>query len=77
MHGGLYGETRVALTAGAHLVAAGESIVYADLDSAILHAEDPVIGGMEIRDGTIHLPDAPGLGLDMAPGFWDSIRKAK
>ena len=47
------------------------------LDSAILHAEDPVVGGMEIRDGTIHLPDAPGFGLDMAPGFWERIRKAK
>ncbi len=74
---GCMGETRVALTAGAHLVAAGASIVYADLDSAILHAEDPVIGGMEIRDGTIHLPDAPGLGLDLAPGFWERIRKTK
>jgi L-alanine-DL-glutamate epimerase-like enolase superfamily enzyme len=41
----------------------------AGLDSAILHAEDPVVGGMEIRDGTIHLPDAPG--------FWERIRKAK
>jgi len=74
---GCMGETRVALTAAAHMVAAGASIVYADLDSAILHTEDPVVGGMEIKDGTIHLPDAPGLGLDLVPGFWERIRKAQ
>ncbi len=74
---GCMGETRLALTAGAHLVAAGPSIVFADLDSALLHTEDPVVGGMQIRNGTVHLPDGPGLGLDMAPGFWDRIRKGK
>lgn len=72
---GCMGETRLALTAGAHLVAAGQSIVYADLDSALLHAEDPVGGGMQIKDGTVHLPDAPGLGLDIDPGFLSRLRK--
>ena len=74
---GCMGETRLALTAGAHLVAAGPSIVFADLDSALLHTEDPVVGGMQIKDGTVHLPDGPGFGLDMAPGFWDRIRKGR
>lgn len=74
---GCMGETRLALTAGAHLVAAGPSIVFADLDSALLHAEDPVVGGMEIKDGTVHLPDAPGLGLDIDSGFWNRLRKGK
>jgi L-Ala-D/L-Glu epimerase len=72
---GCMGETRLALTAGAHLVAAGPSIVFADLDSALLHAEDPVVGGMQIKEGTVHLPDAPGLGLDIDPGFLSRLRK--
>jgi len=54
LEGSCMGETRVALTAGE------KSIVYADLESALLHAENPVVGGMEIRDGAEPRPQILG-----------------
>ena len=41
-------ETRLGLTAGAHLVGSQKNIVYADLDSFMELAVDPVIGGMQL-----------------------------
>jgi hypothetical protein len=32
---------------------------------------------LKVTAVTTPVPDAPGLGLDMAPGFWERIRKAK
>lgn len=62
-------ETRLALTAAAHLVSAKENIKYADLDGNLMLQEDPVIGGAEYDVGEIHLPDTPGHGADIAPEF--------
>lgn len=69
-------ETRLALTAAAHLVCARESILYADLDAALFLAEDPIIGGMDLTDGIVTLPRAPGLGLDVDPAFVARLRAA-
>jgi len=62
-------ETRVGLTAGAHLVASQKNIVYADLDAFFELSVDPVIGGMQVKDGIVTLPNAPGLGVDIDPAF--------
>jgi L-alanine-DL-glutamate epimerase-like enolase superfamily enzyme len=60
-------ETRHALTALLHLIAARRAIVHFDVDSSLMHAEDPVVGGIEYRGrGEWHLPDAPGLGSEFA-----------
>jgi L-alanine-DL-glutamate epimerase-like enolase superfamily enzyme len=69
-------ETRLALTAAAHLVCAQESILYADLDASLFLAEDPIIGGMAVTDGMVTLPHAPGLGLDVDPAFIATLRAA-
>ncbi|MGA2001027.1 MAG: dipeptide epimerase [Terriglobales bacterium] len=69
-------ETRVGLTAAAHVVASQKNILYADLDAFLIHSFDPVIGGMEVKDGQIHLPPAPGLGLDVDPTFLRQLRAA-
>ena len=62
-------ETRLALTAGAHLVCSQKNIVYADLDGFLELAVDPVIGGMQMKDGIVTLPNTPGLGVDIDPAF--------
>lgn len=59
-------ETRLALSANAHLVSARPNIAYADLDGHTGHAYDPVEGGITYDGGRIELPDAPGHGADIA-----------
>ncbi|MBN1318850.1 MAG: dipeptide epimerase [Anaerolineales bacterium] len=62
-------ETRLALSAAAHFASALPNVVFADLDSALMHAADPVIGGMEYKGGEITLPDTPGHGADFKLDF--------
>jgi len=62
-------ETRLGLTAAAHLVSARPNIQYADLDGYLALKEDPIIGGAQYKVGEINLPDAPGHGADVDPDF--------
>ncbi len=62
-------ETRLALSAAAHFVSAHPNVRLVDLDSAFFQAEDPVVGGITYEGGLVHLPDAPGHGADIDPGF--------
>ncbi len=68
-------ETRLALTAAAHLLAAQKNIIFADLDGNMSHTIDPVIGGMEVKGGIITLPESPGLGVDIDPAFLQKLRR--
>jgi len=68
-------ETRLALTAGAHLVASQKNIVYADLDGFLELSVDPVIGGMQLKNGIVTLPNTPGLGLDIDPAFFNKLHR--
>lgn len=70
---GCMSETRIALTAAAHLVFSQRNIRYADLDSFLLAASDPVVGGMQVTKGVVQLPDVPGLGVDLEPAFMKRI----
>lgn len=64
---GCFSESRLALSAAAHLALARPNIIFIDLDSAYKHKEDPVVGGM-IYDqnvgGLIHLTEALGHGAE-------------
>lgn len=71
---GCMNETRVALTAAAHVVMSQEIIRYADLDAFLEHESDPVVGGMQVKAGVVTLPDAPGLGLDIDPAFLKKLQ---
>jgi len=73
---GCMSETRVALTAAAHVVMSQKNVAYADLDSFTEHKIDPVIGGMAVKDGTVTLPDKPGLGLDIDPSWLQTLKPA-
>ena len=65
----------MALTAGAHLVASQKNIVYADLDAFFELSVDPVIGGMQVKDGIVTLPQTPGLGVDIDPAFLSKLHR--
>ncbi len=69
-------ETRLALTAAAHVVAAQKCVVYADLDTFTEHKIDPVVGGMQVKDGLVTLPGTPGLGVDVDPDFLKTLKPA-
>ena len=71
---GCMSETRLALTAAAHLAAARPVIRFFDLDSALTHTVDPILGGIEYGEGgKIGLPKGPGLGVEVDPAFLDKL----
>ena len=68
-------ESKLALTAAAHVVASQANIVYADLDGNSEHVEDPIVDGMTVKAGTLTLPEKPGLGCDVDPAFVKKLQK--
>ena len=69
-------ETRLGLTAGAHVMASQRNIVYADLDAYTIHTVDPVVGGMMVSSsGEVTLPEVPGLGVDIDPAFLKTLKR--
>jgi L-Ala-D/L-Glu epimerase len=73
---GCMNESSLSLTAAAHVVASQKNLIYADLDSALFAVNNPIIGGMEIKQGTVYLPATAGLGLDIDPTFLKKLTRA-
>jgi L-alanine-DL-glutamate epimerase-like enolase superfamily enzyme len=55
-------ESRLGLTAAAHFSLAAPAASFFDLDTFWEHREDPIRGGMTVRDGSIEVPEEPGIG---------------
>jgi len=73
---GCFAESRLALSASAHLACARPNIEFIDLDSAYLFTEDPVIGGIQYstaEGGVIELTDKPGLGAEFDESYLEPI----
>ncbi|MEN6561521.1 MAG: dipeptide epimerase [Acidobacteriota bacterium] len=68
-------ESRLGLTAAAHVVASQANIVYADLDGNSEHVIDPIVGGITVKAGTLTVPETPGLGCDVDPAFVRKLAK--
>jgi L-alanine-DL-glutamate epimerase-like enolase superfamily enzyme len=68
-------ETRLGLTAAAHVVASQANIIYADLDGYADQTVDPVVDGMTVKAGMVTLPEKPGLGCDVDPAFVKKLPK--
>jgi L-alanine-DL-glutamate epimerase-like enolase superfamily enzyme len=68
-------ETRIGISASAHLAAARPNIAYADLDAILLHAEDPVVQGVGYEGDEVILPDTPGIGADVDPAYLAGLEK--
>ena len=73
---GCMSESRYALTALSHFVAAKNNVIYFDIDSSLSHAEDPVTGGIQYKGkGKWELPQVPGIGGDFDPEFLEKMKK--
>ncbi|MCL1631763.1 dipeptide epimerase [Sporolactobacillus sp. CPB3-1] len=56
-------ESNVAVTAACHFAAAKSNITRCDLDTPLMFASNPVVGGAVYHQSRITLPDSPGLGI--------------
>ncbi|MCF2140473.1 MAG: dipeptide epimerase [Candidatus Lokiarchaeota archaeon] len=75
---GCFSESRLGLTAAAHLAIARPNIFFLDLDSAFMIAEDPIIGGIEFGKenmSLINVNEKPGLGADVKEEYLDKWTK--
>jgi L-alanine-DL-glutamate epimerase-like enolase superfamily enzyme len=67
MVGGMV-ETRLGMTAAAHLACALGGADFVDLDTALLLADDPYLGGYVAAGPRYTMPDTPGLGVTRRAG---------
>ena len=63
-------ESRLGMTAGAHLALTNNHIIHCDFDTPLMFTEDPVIGGILYKEnGVIEVPDVPGLGATIKAAY--------
>ena len=62
-------ESKVGITAAASMAAGRKIVTSADLDAAVLLAEDPVIGGVSFERNLLRLSEEPGLGITEVLGW--------
>ena len=60
-------ESKIAVSAAAHLAAAKSIITRADLDGPSLCKIDPYEGGPIFKASTITMPETPGIGITKVP----------
>lgn len=71
---GAFLESRLAMTAFAHLALCSPNIIYFDFDTALMFSEDPVEGGMIYKEkGIIEVPDTPGIGAVIKEDFLKQV----
>lgn len=64
-------ESKLAVSAAAHLAGGRSVITRCDLDGPSLCAADPFVGGPDFSGARITMTDAPGLGITEIPcGIW-------
>lgn len=74
---GCMSESRLGITAAAHFACANSIVRFFDLDSFLEHAEDPILGGVQIKDGMVMIPDAPGIGAYPDPEYTRKLDEVK
>ncbi len=73
---GCMSESRLALTALAHLAMARKNVVHFDMDSALMLSQDPVVGGIQyVENGKIVLPESIGIGADIHENYLQAMEK--
>jgi L-alanine-DL-glutamate epimerase-like enolase superfamily enzyme len=68
-------ESRLGLTAAAHLASSMGHFRFFDLDSAHLLAADPIVGGMRYEKDMVLLDETPGLGAEVDRAFLEKCQK--
>ena len=63
MQVGGFMESKITMTANAHLALCSKNILHCDFDTPLMFAENPVSGGITYKEnGIVEVPDTPGLG---------------
>ncbi|HEU4470157.1 MAG TPA: dipeptide epimerase [Flavisolibacter sp.] len=76
MQVGGFMESRLGMTAAAHLALANDHIHHCDFDTPLMFTEDPVSGGITYLDkGVISVSGAPGLGAAIDPSYLAKAEK--
>jgi L-Ala-D/L-Glu epimerase len=69
-------ESRLGMTAAAHLALTHDLIQHVDFDTPLMFTEDPVNNGIQYKpNGVIEVPDAPGLGATIKENYLKSAEK--
>ena len=69
-------ESKITMTANAHLALSSKNILYCDFDTPLMFANDPVSGGMIYgENGTIEVPEVKGLGAWIEQDRLDEMEK--
>ncbi len=72
MQVGGFMESRLGMTAAAHLALSNDHIIHCDFDTPLMYTEDPVIGGIQyLSNGIIDVPEVPGLGAVIDEQYLD------
>ena len=76
MQVGAFLESRLGMTASAHLALCSDNIVHCDFDTPLMFSEDIVSGGLTYHaNGVMKVPDAPGLGASIEQWQLDKLEK--
>ena len=76
MQVGAFLESRLGMTASAHLALCSDNINYCDFDTPLMFSEDIVSGGLTYHEnGLMKVPDKPGLGAMIEQSYLDKLEK--
>lgn len=76
MQVGAFLESRLGMTASAHLALCSDNITHCDFDTPLMFAEDVVTGGLTYHEkGLMKVPDTPGLGARIEQSYLDKLEK--
>ncbi|HET6766887.1 MAG TPA: dipeptide epimerase [Chitinophagaceae bacterium] len=76
MQVGAFLESRLGMTASAHLALCSDNIVHCDFDTPLMFSEDIVSGGLTYHaNGVMKVPDVPGLGASIEQSELDKLEK--
>ncbi len=71
---GCFSETRLGISALAHFSLAFSNIIHFDMDSPLMHSEDPVSGGIAYsKGGIVKVPEIPGIGADFDSNYLSQL----
>jgi len=76
MQVGAFLESRLGMTASAHLALCSDNIVHCDFDTPLMFSEDIVSAGLTYHaNGVMKVPDSPGLGASIEQSQLDKLEK--